>query len=353
MADLCSIKKSPKFQTLKQMSGASDFSVSVAVNSFIDNYGRYPELDELFEVNSFPYLMQALHMKNNGFTTPDMLLEYTGAESVEEANYALNNQFRDQFITVLDYGDEVEVKSEPRPKTNEYKTEESVDVEEEIDPVKSRHIIENGLYRLKRLYGINVHSVTTEEILNQFGNEIPEMALSKAFIYNGEIYLNIDNASADSEIHELTHVFLGGLKFVNPTKYQKLVSIVQQFPNLSKLAENFPGRTESDVMEEIFVTEFAKFVSEMPSAFDNIPEEIIYEMEYETLRNLDTVINGDISVKCVDNPFKETLISLSKLVDSSLANNQSLSITDFAEINRKLANRKQQLLRKGDLIQDC
>jgi hypothetical protein len=39
---------------------------------------------------------------------------------------------------------------------------------------------------------------------------------AKAFIKNGTIYINIDNATIDSPIHEMLHLFIGSISFSNP-----------------------------------------------------------------------------------------------------------------------------------------
>ena len=47
--------------------------------------------------------------------------------------------------------------------------------------------------------------------LNQNG-----ISQAKAFIYNGNIYINTDNATIDSPIHEMLHIVIGGLSRSNP-----------------------------------------------------------------------------------------------------------------------------------------
>jgi hypothetical protein len=59
----------------------------------------------------------------------------------------------------------------------------------------------------------------------------------------------------------MTHLMLGSIKYQNPSLYSELVSLAEQLPNYKELARNYANRTRSDLNEEIFVTELAKYVS--------------------------------------------------------------------------------------------
>jgi hypothetical protein len=75
----------------------------------------------------------------------------------------------------------------------------------------------------------------------------------------------MDVADIDAPIHEMTHLMLGSIKYQNPSLYSELVSLAEQLPNYKELARNYANRTRSDLNEEIFVTELAKYVSNKPS----------------------------------------------------------------------------------------
>jgi hypothetical protein len=67
---------------------------------------------------------------------------------------------------------------------------------------------------MKRYYGINVIPITSHD-------SFPGLNVSqaKAFIYNGNIYVNIDNATADSLVHEMLHILLGSMSRNNPSLF--------------------------------------------------------------------------------------------------------------------------------------
>ena len=55
---------------------------------------------------------------------------------------------------------------------------------------------------------------------------IPNASILNAFVENGIIYINTDNLKADSPIHEMLHIFLGGTKFTSPDLYNTLLEKV-------------------------------------------------------------------------------------------------------------------------------
>jgi hypothetical protein len=65
-----------------------------------------PKLDELPRVNSEPYLEKVLGIKklsNIRTINTNRLLEYTGTNSVEEANIKLNSIYKDLEVTLTPF----------------------------------------------------------------------------------------------------------------------------------------------------------------------------------------------------------------------------------------------------------
>lgn len=76
-------------------------------------------------------------------------------------------------------------------------------------------------------YGVEVVSMTSPEleqfsIDNNLGIE-QNVAGIKAFIYNGQIYINTTNAKSSDLFHEVSHIFLGVLKAQYPAGYQQVI----------------------------------------------------------------------------------------------------------------------------------
>jgi hypothetical protein len=76
----------------------------------------------------------------------------------------------------------------------------------------------------------------------------------------------MDVADIDAPMHEISHLLLGSIKYQNPQLYSQLVGISEQLPNYSELVKNYSNRTRSDINEEIFVTELAKFAANKRSS---------------------------------------------------------------------------------------
>lgn len=119
---------------------------------------------------------------------------------------------------------------------------------------------------MRECYGINITYIDNDELIDNV-----DVNAAKAFIKNGTIYVNVDNATIDSPIHEMLHLFIGSINFSNPQLFQQLMSIVSDIPNIEERIALFEGsRTMDDILEEIFVEELSKFVTGQNSLFDNL-----------------------------------------------------------------------------------
>jgi hypothetical protein len=80
-------------------------------------------------------------------------------------------------------------------------------------------------------FGINIKTLSKDELISlskennlNLENKVDSV---KAFVLNGQIYINTSNANAEDLFHELSHIFLGILKVSNPEAYQELIKIYQ------------------------------------------------------------------------------------------------------------------------------
>jgi hypothetical protein len=64
---------------------------------------------------------------------------------------------------------------------------------------------------MRNFYGINISYITNDDLI-----EDVDVGSAKAFIKNGTIYINVDNATIDSPIHEMLHLFIGSISLSNP-----------------------------------------------------------------------------------------------------------------------------------------
>jgi hypothetical protein len=78
----CINKKSPEYQTLKNKSGIQDFILEAICRDFVDEHQRFPNLDELPDVNSEPHLKKRLSISSSGTSNINTILEETGTDNL-------------------------------------------------------------------------------------------------------------------------------------------------------------------------------------------------------------------------------------------------------------------------------
>lgn len=353
MADYCSLKNHGKFQTLKK-SGLSDSIILDRMSQFKEQYGRFPELDELPGANSLPSLKEEISMKSSNkgtnYTSTDKVLASTNTNSIQEANAALNNVHRDLDIELQEIGNTTLVKVKSRPSEyNILETNVETNIPESIDQQKVG--LQNALDKMRQCYGINIQYISNDEVIKNV-----DINSAKAFIKDGTIYINIDNATIDSPIHEMLHLFIGSISFSNPQLFQQLLSSIQTLPDIESRIQSFSGtRTMNDILEEIFVEELAKFITGQKSMFDNLQKDIISQILYNIKRDIDTIIDGNYSIKSLDNNeiFDKSLRDLAEQLESSTFNINIAAGLNNAMTHRILANVKSDLLKSGELREEC
>lgn len=357
----CDILNSAKHQTLKQMSDVSEFTLNRSIENSLDLKGDFPQLDEIPGSNSEKCLVKQLNIKNKldyNYTSVDQILNYTGTKSLEEALPVLNNMHKDLNVDLYPLSDDtVIVEIDHRP--TKYRSNDAIlDMQEyDMSPAKNRMIIENQLDRMAKLFGVQINTITNMELQqDEWKDIVPESRTANAFIYNNQIYINTDNANInESKVHELMHLFLGATRFTNPDLYFQMVQSVEQLPNYDYLASFYSNRTQADIDEEIFVSEFSKYLTGGPTMFSKIDPKITNSIIYEINRNVDNFIDGKYSAQAY--PFKQiansSIMDLTTILGSDISINKYQDLLDSAQVHRILANTKETLMKKNELIQEC
>lgn len=219
-------------------------------------------------------------------------------------------------------------------------------------------VLNNALQKLASLHGITFNETSDAELNSEkWQGIIPDASLVNAFIYNGQIYINLDRANLDAPIHEMFHMFVGSLRFTNPSLYQELVDSTQSFPNYEQLVQEYPGRTRNDVNEEILVTEVSRYLTGQPSSLAKMDSKTRYEISYNIKRMLDTILMGQDSVKTIseDRLFNLSLKEIAQEVNSAVMVNNFTGTMNVegSELHRRLNNVKSDLYREGTLEEYC
>lgn len=298
-------------------------------------------------VDSSEYLIKelGLHKIDSSFIAPrDKFITLTGTDDPYEAQIKLNDTFRDKLFTVVKSGNDFIISFEDKP-TEKFKEKSEID-----STVISPKNILNLIDRLVKYHGIKFNYVSNIDVANM-ENAI-NASRAKGFILNGDIYINTDNCTIDTEVHELMHLFLGAVRLVDPKLYFDTIQVLQQNPELQNRLQEYSFKSESDALEEVFVEEYSKYLTGQENLLSNLSEDIVYDLNYNIRRLLDTMFMGDFSNKIIpDNVLPHlSMLKLGKIVNSKyIYSNYSIDST----LHRKEQNLKENLLRSGKLIKEC
>lgn len=343
------------------MSGLSEFKFNAFASMFVDKYGRYPELDEIPGADSRPYFNQVFSIKtldDTSFVNNEKILSQTGSQTIKEANIKINNSFRDLETKLIPSSNVSVIQVKKRPSRWDSVYEGGLEIDDEVTPARNIGVFNSILEKLANLYGINFIGITNGELASdKWKGIVDDAKTTNAFIYNGDIYINIDNSSIDAPLHEMLHLFLGSVRYSDPQLYFSLVNSMDNFPNKSLLAANYRDRTNSDINEELLVSEFSKYLTGQKSFVENIPEPTLQKILYNMNRVLDSVLFGQQSVTTFSTAelFNRSLLNLSTYLGSALTNNKysgTLNVKS-AEVHRILANVKSDLIKSKDLKEFC
>lgn len=219
--------------------------------------------------------------------------------------------------------------------------------------------IEAIIDRLSSLYDVKFNLINGQEIINnpQIRQFVPDASRVNAFVFNGEIFINTDNAKEDAPLHELAHLLLGSLKSTDNDLYNSMVESVHELPDYDKKLMKYPNRARVDVDEEIFIEEFTKHYLEANTDKLGIDPKTFNKAEYSIKRNLDSGIFPNKSLTNV--PLKSIMGKnlTSIMSEFGTAINDGSLASGFrgneAANNRKLANVKEDLLKQGLLKEYC
>lgn len=323
------------------------------VDKWLHDFNRLPNADEFppeIGVDSSTLLKKRLNVKevgDNNITKLNLLQEYTGKDNPLEMQQTLNKMHKDYNFEVIPVDDEVVIKMKKRPS----------EAPKGIDPLEPMPVAEQAvghlIDKINEIHGINIHEVNTKDIATL--SDFPGAATLKGFIRNGEVFINTDNSTPDTRLHELMHLFMGGIRFDNPSLYENLLGIAMNTKDVRYKMQQYRYRTESDKAEEVLVEEIGRYLSGQTSAFDNISEQDRYELDYHIRRLLDSMLDGDFSNRIIDSNelYKSTLTNIAKIVNSSEVFNNMTGTMSKSFVHRVLNNYKSDLLKKGKLKEIC
>ena len=346
----CVNKNLREYQTLKKESGLQDSELSHQVGRSLEVAKRFPYYDEIKGANSESAIKEKLKLKSDNTTSTQNILEATNTDTIEDSVQVLNDKYRDKEIEISTIGDTSKVFITDRPTVYP----KVVTFQDSLD-VNSFHYFNEIIDKLQVLYGINIIPITNAELNSDEWKNIIGKESVKAFVYNGNIYVNTDIATIDSPVHELLHILFGSMKYQNREMYELIIGNAQQLNSYNEIAERYPGRTQSDINEEVFITELAKYLTGRSNELSSLPDNIKHEIFYNINRTLDTMLMGKASVKCIpqDQLYSMSLKNIAKLVNSSTMSQEFQGSLQNSYLGRIMSNKKSELMSEGLLREEC
>lgn len=204
---------------------------------------------------------------------------------------------------------------------------------------------------LENKYGIKINFIHTSE-LESFGADVKSMKGLRAFVLDGQYYVNIDNASIADPLHEFMHVILGSMKYSDPEQYEDLVYSVRNHPMFEKVSKVYQ-ETTLDKLEETFIKLFTETVRKRilveglftTESFDNALKNAVTEMF-----DLKDSLEDTSSFELLDTQLRNILVDFNS---SLVQNTESFYNQDHAVSMIAVSTVLRQLIKDEKLKEMC
>lgn len=170
---------------------------------------------------------------------------------------------------------------------------------------------------------------------------------AKAFVFNGEVYINASNASSEDALHEYAHLFLGVLKAQDFDAYMKLM---QRVVNTTKgintkefIRKSYPYLADSDLNEEVFAKLFGQYLSghQKDSTFMEVEQNIDDKMK--------SIFKGNVS-DLTRRSLEDVFLNFSRQIGNLNKNDLDFSKGKFY---RKAANYIAEQIKNEQIKERC
>ena len=240
----------------------------------------------------------------------------------------------------------------------------------EIVVASSKTVFDILANELANTYGkhIPMEIVTKEEIESEFADrdDVETLKKAKGFIIDGNIYLNADNLSLDTPMHEIMHFIAASMKFNDDPEIRKnyylLLDWITDWLNNSgteedqKLKEElldkegaYGNRHMSDIKEEILVTllarEFQKTFTSLWGSSRQISKDRIQAvikmvigkmLDSDEIQDVDFNHLGNATLLSVLKRFASHILNVDSGLSRVLAQNQELAELKNILVKNKL-----------------
>lgn len=207
---------------------------------------------------------------------------------------------------------------------------------------------------LNSQFGVSINMLTSSEVKEMFPDIDANTA--KAFIRNGQIYINTTIAEVTDPLHEFTHLILGVLKS-DPQlirNYEQLMYIVSNTDEgrrkIQKLREIYDSISEVDLMEEAFVDLFSSHIlGQLNPNFERIFTSVDTYMQDATK----IIFNNPI--QDLNTFYGQSLQTVFRRFNSDVASLLEQKDIDFVgtQQSRKLSNWISKQINEGEIKEEC
>lgn len=211
---------------------------------------------------------------------------------------------------------------------------------------------------LNNKFGVNINLLTASQISESIPSSLVDPNTAKAFILNGEIYINITIASGEDLLHEYSHIILGVLKS-NPqlrSKYQELLENVwNRASNYDKkvITETYSKfSSKMDMREELFVKKFSEYLMKRRTSQE---DEIFKQQEAYMKEGVKTIFDlsendqlDSIYLSRIDYVFYRLSSDVATLIERG----NGLDLDKIQE-SRRISKYITEQIKKEEIIESC
>lgn len=176
-----------------------------------------------------------------------------------------------------------------------------------------RQEISSAVSKLANLYDVSIDVLSNSDMLKMGAAKGLDLMNARGIVLDGKIYINADKASVAEAFHEMGHLIVPGLKAMNPKAWEVISQKVAEHPLYSVVAENYPNLSETDLVEEAFMSIFGEYYRDL---YLNGSSEQWLENNKESFNDLSSNTGEVISNLFDINEVKD--IPVDKLLNMSL-----------------------------------
>ena len=188
-------------------------------------------------------------------------------------------------------------------------------------------------------FGVSIKTMSQSE-LNDFASQNNiNVKNARAFVYDGDIYINSSNANISDLFHEMSHIFLGVLKTKYPESYQAVIQKYQQSKNFSNNLKYIDSIYTNFAMQDKIEECVADMIADKMYQKNSLLEEF---KGADFLEDFSFIF--DNFPKNVANPIKESGLTFDTFMSTAIKEN-----SEGIKRNMKASNIIRQYIEEGKI----